>query len=96
MTSPYVDSLFIIVLKKQIFEKLRYQGERPEVRLEVRSFSLKEPLVGARNVLVKNLVVGQKILILKRGSIMEWGNFLKGLQGVFGENRKLHNCNIIN
>ena len=72
MTSPYVDSLFIIVLAKQIFEKLSYQGKRPEVRL---SFSLKEPLVGARKVLVKNLVVGLKILILKRGSIMEWDNF---------------------
>ena len=52
--------------------------------------------VGARKTLVKNLVVGQKILILKRGSIMEWVNFLKGLQGVVGENRKLHNSSIIN
>ena len=40
--------------------------------------------VGLRKILVKNLAVGQKILILKRGSIMEWVNFLKKLQGVFG------------
>ena len=52
--------------------------------------------VGARKILVKNLVVGQKILVLKKGSIMEWVNFLKGLQEVFGEKRKLHNCSIIN
>ena len=32
----------------------------------------------------------------KEGFAMEQVNFLKGLQGVFGENRKLHNCNIIN
>ena len=52
--------------------------------------------VGLRRNLIKNLVVGGKILILKRGSIMEWVNFLKGLQGVFRENRKLHSCSIIN
>ena len=51
--------------------------------------------VGLRKILVKNLAVGQKILILKRGSIMEWVNFLKKLQGVFGSNGKLHNCSII-
>ena len=50
---------------------------------------------GARKILVKNLAVGQKILILKRSCIMERVNFLKGLQGVFGENSKLHNCIII-
>ena len=43
---------------------------------------------GARKILVKNLAVGQKILILKSGCIMERVNFLKGFQGVFGENRK--------
>ena len=32
-----------------------------------------------RKILVKNLVVGQKILIIKRGFIMEQVNFLKGL-----------------
>ena len=51
---------------------------------------------GARKSLVKNLVVGPKILILKRSCIMERVNFLKGLQGVFGGSRKLHNCSIIN
>ena len=49
-----------------------------------------------RKILVKNLVVGQKILIIKRGFIMERVNFLKGLQGVLRENRKLHNCSTIN
>ena len=39
---------------------------------------------------------GQKILIIKSGCIMERVNFLKGLQEVFGENRKLHNCSTIN
>ena len=38
--------------------------------------------VGARKILLKNLVVGQKILTLKRG-FMELANFLKGLQGIF-------------
>ena len=50
---------------------------------------------GARKILVKNLGGLQKILILKRSCIMEGVNFLKGLQGVFGENSKLHNCIII-
>ena len=45
---------------------------------------------GVREVFVKSLVVDQKILILKRGLIME------GLQGLSGENRTLHNCSIIN
>ena len=43
--------------------------------------------VVARKVLLKILKVGQKILILKRGSIVERVNFLKGLQGVFEENK---------
>ena len=38
LTSPYVHSLFTIVLKKQIFEKISHRGQRPEVEL---SFSLK-------------------------------------------------------
>ena len=46
--------------------------------------------VGARKILVKNLVVGQKILILKRDCIMEWINFLKELQGSFW--KKIENC----
>ena len=49
-------------------------------------------MVQGRGRLVKNYVVGQEILILKRGCIMEQVNFLKGLQGLFGENRKFQ-CN---
>ena len=48
-----------------------------------------------RKVSVKNLVVGQKILISKRGSIMGQVNFVKGVKGIFGENRKLHNFSVI-
>ena len=33
LTSPYCDGLFIIVLTKQVFEKISYQGQRPEVAL---------------------------------------------------------------
>ena len=51
---------------------------------------------GVRKILVKDLVVGQKILILRRVCIMERVNFLKGLQGVFGENSKFHNCSVLN
>ena len=51
---------------------------------------------GARKIVVKNLVVDQKILILKGGCIMEQLNILKELQGVFGENRKVYNCSTIN
>ena len=40
--------------------------------------------------------VGQKMLISKRGCIMGQVNILKGVQGIFGENRKLHNCCVIN
>ena len=43
----------------------------------------------ARKILVKNLVVGQKTLIIKRGCIMEWINFLKGLQGFFWRKQKI-------
>ena len=52
--------------------------------------------VGVRKILVKDLVVGQKVLILERGCIMEQVNFLRGLQRVFEKNRKLHDCSIIN
>ena len=51
---------------------------------------------GTRKILVKNFVVGQKIVIIESGCTTERVNFLKGLQGVFGEKRKLHNCSIIN
>ena len=47
-------------------------------------------------MLVKNLVVGQKILISKRGYIMGRVNFLKELRGIFGENRKLHKYSLKN
>ena len=40
---------------------------------------------GAREILVKNLVVVQKILILRRGFIMERVNFLKRLPEVLGK-----------
>ena len=51
---------------------------------------------GERKISVKNLVVGQKILISKKGSVMGQVNFLKGVQAIFGENRKLHNCSVMN
>ena len=44
----------------------------------------------------KTIVVDQKILISKGGCIMGQFNFLKGVQGIFGENGKLHNFSIIN
>ena len=49
-----------------------------------------------RKILVKNLVVAQKSLTSKKGSVMGQVNFLKGAQGIFGENRKLHNCSVMN
>ena len=49
-----------------------------------------------REILVKNLVVSQKMLIIKRDWVMEWVKLFKGLQGVFGENKKLHNWSKIN
>ena len=51
--------------------------------------------LGAKKILAKNLVVGQKTLTLKRG-FMDLANFLKGLHGIFWENWKLHNCSITN
>ena len=48
------------------------------------------PKLGEKNFSKKSVVVDQKILILKRGCIMGWVNFLKGVQGSFIENRKLH------
>ena len=56
----------------------------------------KWPGPAAKKILVKNIVVGQNILIIKRVCIVEQANYLKGLQGAFGENRKLHNCCKIN
>ena len=43
----------------------------------------------------RNLVLGQKILTSSRGSVMEQVTFLKGVQGIFGENKKLHNCSVM-
>ena len=40
-------------------------------------------------------MVGQKNFISKRGSIMGQVNFVKGVKGIFGENRKLYNCSVI-
>ena len=39
-----------------------------------------------KNILVKYLAVGQKILISKRGCIMAQVNFLKRSQRIFGKN----------
>ena len=39
---------------------------------------------------------GQEILISKRGCIIWQINFVKGAQRIFGENRTLHICSIIN
>ena len=41
---------------------------------------------GARKILVKSFVVVQKILIIKRGCIMEQINFFKRLKGAFWRN----------
>ena len=49
--------------------------------------------MGEENFSKKSVVAGQKILISKRGRQV---NFLKGLQAIFGENRTLHICSIIN
>ena len=38
-------------------------------------------------------MAGQKIFYLKEGKTVD---FLKGVQVIFGENRTLHICNIIN
>ena len=38
----------------------------------------------------RSVVLGQKILISKRVCVMGWDNFLKGVQAIFGENRKSH------
>ena len=46
---------------------------------------------GTRKILVKNIVMGQKILILTRGCIMEWVNILMELQGIL---EKIENCMI--
>ena len=50
------------------------------------------PKWGEKNFSKKTVVVDQKILILKRACIIGWVNFLKGVQGIFKENRKLHIC----
>ena len=51
---------------------------------------------GEKKISVKNLVVGQKILISKKDSVMGQVKFLKEVQGSFGGNRKLHNCSVMN
>ena len=50
-------------------------------------------MVGGRNEknFSKNIVMGQKILILTRGCIMEWVNILMELQGIL---EKIENCMI--
>ena len=49
--------------------------------------------MGEENFSKETVVAGQKIFIWKRGRQV---NFLKGLQAIFGENRTLHICSIIN
>ena len=49
---------------------------------------------GEREISVTNLVVGQKILISRRGCIMGHAKFLKGVHEIFGEYKKLHNCSV--
>ena len=39
---------------------------------------------GGENFSKRSVVVGQKILVSKKGCIMGWVNFLKGVQGIFG------------
>ena len=51
---------------------------------------------GGRKISVRNLVVAQKILISRRDSVMGQVNFLKRVQRLFGENRKLYNCSVMN
>ena len=49
--------------------------------------------MGEENFSKKSVVTGQKILISKRGRQV---NFLKESQAIFGENRALHVCSVIN
>ena len=49
--------------------------------------------IGEENFSKKSVVTGQKILISKRGKQV---NFSKGLLAIFGENRTLLMCSIIN
>ena len=49
--------------------------------------------MGEENFSKKSVVTGQKILISKRGRQV---NFLKELRAIFGENRALHVCSVIN
>ena len=37
-----------------------------------------------KNFSNRSVVVGQKILVSKKGCIMGWVSFLKGVQGIFG------------
>ena len=49
--------------------------------------------MGEENFSKKSVVAGHKISISKGGKQV---NFLKGLQAIFGENKALHICSIIN
>ena len=48
----------------------------------------------ARKILVKNS--GSENFDFKEGCIMGRVKFLKGIQEIFGEHRKLHNCSVRN
>ena len=52
--------------------------------------------MGEENFCKKSAVVGLKILISKRGCIIRRVNFSMGEQAFLEENKKLHNCSIIN
>ena len=52
--------------------------------------------MGNKNFSKKSVEVGQKIMISDRGCIIGQVNYLEGIQGIFGEYRKLHNCSIMN
>ena len=52
--------------------------------------------MGEENFCKKSTVVGLKILISKRGCIIRRVNFSMGEQAFLEENKKLHNCSIIN
>ena len=49
--------------------------------------------MGEENLSKKSVVAGPKLLISKKGRRVI---FLRGLMAIFGENRTLHICSIIN
>ena len=74
------------------FEDLLFVWEPADLAMSwhLHSIILK---TGEKNFSKKSVVAGQKIFYLKEGKTVD---FLKGVQVIFGENRTLHICNIIN